>query len=59
VQFAKLEQNVIIASFLARYDFSLVDRAGIARTALPPLDLEENTAVKPSEKVFIKYEERV
>lgn len=54
MRFAKLEQNVITAFFLAMYDFELVDGSGKPKEELPKVEFNSQTAVKPKEKVFLK-----
>ncbi|GAB7351153.1 hypothetical protein MBLNU459_g1606t1 [Dothideomycetes sp. NU459] len=55
IRFAKLEQNIIIAYFLAYFDFELCNEK--AETGVPPPqpDLNSHTAVKPKTPVYVKY----
>lgn len=56
MRFAKIENNVIVAFFLAYFDdFSVVGRNGEAVDDLPPTDRNRSTAHKPRERVFLKY----
>lgn len=57
MRFAKLEQNIITAFFLAYFDVSVCDSEGGPRMGkLPVTDKNRFTAHKPSEKVYLRYE---
>lgn len=56
--FAKLEQNVIIALWLAIFDFELCDEEGSPVDSPPPIDLNQYSSWKPDEPVFIKLQPR-
>ncbi|KAH0269333.1 cytochrome P450, partial [Aureobasidium melanogenum] len=59
MRFAKLEQNIILAFFLAYFDFDkLVDEHGKQITEQPPSDLNSHSAVKPKQKIYVKYSVR-
>lgn len=59
MRFAKLEQNIILAFFLAYFDFDkLVDEKGNQIEGQPPSDLNSWSAVKPKEKIHVKYSVR-
>lgn len=52
MKFAKLEQNVIVAFFLAMFDFELADK----ERGLPKIDFNAVSAKKPEEKAeWIRY----
>ena len=59
MQFAKLEMYMMLATFLATYDFKLCDKNGAELTEVPEVDLNKHSAHKPKQKVYIKYERRV
>jgi cytochrome P450 len=59
MRFAKLEQNIILAFFLAYFDFELVDKDGNSGVQLPKPAINDYSATKPKERVFVKYEPRV
>ncbi|KAF2123378.1 cytochrome P450 [Dothidotthia symphoricarpi CBS 119687] len=54
MRFAKLEQNIITAYFLASFDFSLEDRSGNKLTAPPKLDTNGHSAQKPKNGPLIR-----
>lgn len=54
-QFAKLEQNVIVAAFLGRFDYEVVDKHGVKLDQLEPVDDNKATAHKPKIRAFIKF----
>ena len=58
-QFAKLEQNIIIAFFLATFDYELTDRAGSPLAETPSVGFNGHAATKPSPPVYLKYTQRV
>jgi sterol 14-demethylase len=47
MRFAKLEQNIITAYFLAAFDFQLEDKDGNRLTEAPKVDLNRHSAHKP------------
>lgn len=49
---------MILAYFLTKFDFELTDSAGNPLAALPPLDENAHSAVKPTTPVFLKYSQR-
>ncbi|KAF2157541.1 cytochrome P450 [Myriangium duriaei CBS 260.36] len=51
MRFAKLEQNIIIAFFMAMFDFELADK----EKGVPEIDVNANSAHKPAEKVLLRY----
>jgi hypothetical protein len=59
MRFAKLEQNIIIAFFLAMFDYELTDQAGIPLKETPPVDFNGHSAMKPNSPVYFKYTPRV
>ncbi|KAI9723793.1 MAG: hypothetical protein M1828_004043 [Chrysothrix sp. TS-e1954] len=56
MRFAKLEQNLIIAFFLAKFDFWLVDKNGQTTETLPRIDVNAHSARKPADKTYVKFE---
>ncbi|ORY39731.1 cytochrome P450 [Leucosporidium creatinivorum] len=60
MRFAKLENNVIVAFFLARFEYDVVDAEGEKRSDLPPVDRNQHSAHKPegAERVWLKYKAR-
>ncbi|KAM0815388.1 putative Cytochrome P450 6A1 [Seiridium cardinale] len=59
MKFAKLEMTLIIAYFVAEYDFELSDAQGNATSERPPpVNRNQNQAQKPSRPVFIRYSPR-
>ena len=55
MRFAKLEQNIIAAFFLAMFDFELLDEHGTVMEAPPEIDKNSWQASKPRQKVFLRY----
>jgi sterol 14-demethylase len=57
MRFAKLEQYLITAFFTAMFDYDLTDKTG---NPTPPPKIDTNTlgAMKPKEKVYLKYKLR-
>ena len=56
MRFAKLENNLITAFFLAYFDdLKLVDAKGQETSRLPHTNRNKWTAAKPEGKVFLKY----
>ncbi|KAI9728476.1 MAG: hypothetical protein M1828_003878 [Chrysothrix sp. TS-e1954] len=58
MRIAKLEQVLIVAHFLASFEFWLVDEHGLRTDKLPHLDQNETTVRKPRERVYVKFERR-
>lgn len=58
MRFAKLEQNIIIAYFLAYFDFELCDHQGVTGLQPPEVNLNAYTASKPKQPVYVKYKVR-
>lgn len=58
IRFAKLEQNLIIAYFLAYFDFELCDREGVTGVQPPDIDLNMHAASKPKQSIYVKYKLR-
>ncbi|KAK4704365.1 hypothetical protein P7C70_g1842, partial [Phenoliferia sp. Uapishka_3] len=58
MRFAKIEQNVILAFFLTKFDYNLCDAKGTKVDALPPLDANAHSACKPSTPVYLSYTQR-
>lgn len=59
MRFAKLEQNIILAFFFAYFDFDkLVDEHGKQVTEQPSTDFNKYSAVKPQQKIYVKYSVR-
>ncbi|CCF32569.1 cytochrome P450 6A1 [Colletotrichum higginsianum] len=54
VRFAKLEQNIITAYFIASFDFSLEDEKGNKVTTPPQVDVERHSAHKPNPPQFLR-----
>lgn len=56
MRFAKLENNLIVAMFLAYFDdVQLTDAAGEVLPKVPTVNYNNLTARKPDEKLFLKY----
>ncbi|KAF2868144.1 cytochrome P450 [Massariosphaeria phaeospora] len=58
MRFAKLEQNIITAYFLAAFDFSLLDAKGNAMTVPPQIDINGHSAHKPKPAPILKVTSR-
>ena len=58
MRFAKLEQNIILAFFLAMFDFELTDKVGNPVKETPPVDFNAPSAVKANPRVYLKYSRR-
>ncbi|KAH6656578.1 cytochrome P450 6A1 [Truncatella angustata] len=59
MKFAKLEMSLIIAYFVAEYDFELSDAQGNRTSeAPPPVDRNQNQAQKPSKTTYVRYRRR-
>lgn len=55
MRFAKLENNLITALWLAMFEYELVDQAGNPTDELPLVNINELTAHKPSNTKYLKY----
>lgn len=56
MRFAKLENNLIVAFFLAYFkDIKIADQKGNDTTRIPHTDRNHHTAHKPDGKTFLKY----
>jgi len=49
---------MIIATFMATYNYKICDANGNETTKVPSTDLNSHSAHKPKDKVYIKYEKR-
>lgn len=58
MRFAKLEQNIITAYFLASFDFTLQNEKGVTLTEAPLVDLNGHSAMKPKIRQFLKITPR-
>jgi hypothetical protein len=58
MRFAKLEQNIITAYFIASFDFELQDKGGNKMTVAPLVDFERHSAHKPKILQFLKVTTR-
>jgi cytochrome P450 len=58
MRFAKLEQNIILAFFLATFDFELADKDGNRVEGVPKTDFNALSATKPKDKIYVKYSVR-
>ncbi|EMC93962.1 hypothetical protein BAUCODRAFT_216247 [Baudoinia panamericana UAMH 10762] len=55
-RFAKLENNVIVAFFLAYFDdVKVVDKTGKPISKLPSAERNNSSAQKPTKRVYLKY----
>ncbi|KAI4659298.1 uncharacterized protein J4E78_005725 [Alternaria triticimaculans] len=54
MRFAKLEQNIITAYFIATFDFKLEDESGNVLTVAPLVDCNGHSAHKPKELQFLR-----
>lgn len=57
-QFAKLENNLIIAMFTAMFDYELTDKSGKPVQETPEVDFNGTSAMKPHVRPFVKYTTR-
>ena len=55
MRFAKLENNLITAFWLAMFDYELVDKAGNPTSEIPLININDVTAHKPSNTKYLKY----
>ncbi|KAH7378359.1 cytochrome P450 [Pyrenochaeta sp. MPI-SDFR-AT-0127] len=58
MRFAKLEQNVITAYFVASFDFQLQDKHGNNLTVAPQVDINRHSAHKPKVPQILKVTPR-
>jgi cytochrome P450 len=58
MRFAKLEQNIITAYFLASFDFDLVDKQGASFAVPPQVNINGHSAHKPTPEQFLKIRPR-
>ena len=58
MRFAKLEQNIITAYFIASFDFHLQDKNGTKLTVAPQIDINGHSAHKPKNPMFLKVTPR-
>jgi hypothetical protein len=55
MRFAKLEINVIVAHFLARFDeYHLCNRAGESVRGLPKVNVQGHAASRPDRPIYLK-----
>lgn len=57
-QFAKLEMYIIIAIFVAMFDFSLEDIAGKPMDSPPPVDRSQHGSSMPKTPMRLRYKLR-
>lgn len=58
MRFAKLEQNIITAYFLASFDFHLEDRSGNKLVNPPKVDVNGHSAHKPKNGPLLRVTPR-
>ncbi|KAJ8112688.1 hypothetical protein OPT61_g4995 [Boeremia exigua] len=58
VRFAKLEQNIITAYFLASFDLSLETKSGDTLSAAPKIDQNGHSACKPKDPPYLRVSAR-
>ncbi|XPS91751.1 Sterol 14-alpha-demethylase [Ascochyta lentis] len=58
MRFAKLEQNIITAYFLASFDFSLADESGKTLSVPPKVDQNGHSASKPKDPPYLRVSTR-
>ena len=58
MRFAKLEQNIIAAFFVALFDFELLDHNLQVLAAPPPVNYNNWTAAGPEKKVHLRFKVR-
>lgn len=58
MKFAKLENSIIIAHFIAMFDFELSDKNRKPKAEIPLVNFNKPSAVKPDTPVYIKYKLR-
>jgi sterol 14-demethylase len=55
MRFAKLEQNIITAYFIAEFEFELTDKNGRPLPTVPKVDFNAYSATKPNPPMYLKY----
>lgn len=58
MRFAKLEQNIITAYFLASFDFDLINTRGQKLTTPPTIDQNGHSASKPKDPPYLRVHAR-
>lgn len=58
MRFAKLEQNIITAYFIASFDFYLSDKNGNPMNKAPRVDFNRFSAHKPKNPPYLKFSPR-
>lgn len=58
MRFAKLENNLITAYFLASFDFHLQDKNGNNLSQVPTIDVNGASAHKPKNPLLLKVSPR-
>jgi hypothetical protein len=58
MRFAKLEQNIITAYFVASFDFDLQDKHGNKMDVAPLTDFNRHSAHKPKTPQYLKVTAR-
>ncbi|CAG8960722.1 hypothetical protein HYFRA_00002258, partial [Hymenoscyphus fraxineus] len=58
MRFAKLEQNLITAFFIANFDYELTDKDGNPLATIPSVDYNGTSATKPKPSIYLKYQVR-
>jgi hypothetical protein len=58
MRFAKLEQNIITAYFVASFDFQLEDNRGRKMDVAPMVDFNRHSAHKPSVTQYLRVTSR-
>jgi sterol 14-demethylase len=58
MRFAKLEQNIITAYFLASFDFTLEDKSGRNLPTAPKVDQNGHSAMKPKDPPYLRVSVR-
>ncbi|CAG8976008.1 hypothetical protein HYALB_00007535 [Hymenoscyphus albidus] len=58
MRFAKLEQNLITAFFIANFDYELTDKHGNPLATMPSVDYNGTSATKPKPPIYFKYQVR-
>lgn len=58
MRFAKLEQNIITAYFIASFDFHLEDKRGNKIDVAPTIDFNRHSAHKPTIPQYLRVTPR-
>lgn len=58
IQFAKMEMNMLLAFFVAKFDYQLVEADGTPTTRVPEIDNEAWAVHKVEDPVYFKLSER-